>query len=208
MRIRDKYILDSTTSYYSDPLCVGEVACKDDKEFREFIFNQHGEVVSEDDELVGVFPAYPPNEVTVVDMGMYNAFMYEAMSEAIESFYIAQTRIVIELQKMLKYTKFPLDEMNRFLNKILYYTVLIYLADYYLSVDEIPNLYKITDMFHETIPEYAIDYSSMEMVNCDQLYYSQTESALFLVSSLQDYRKSSMLITDWDTYLEGDTDEE
>lgn len=206
MRLRDKYVLDSTISYYSDPLCVGEVTCKNDAEFREYIFNQHGYVVSEDDELVGIFPKYPPNSFIVVGAGLYNEFLYEAFDNFIEMFYISQSKYVLELQTMLRFTQIS-DLVPRFLNKILFYTAIIYLADYYLSISEIPNLHKIMEIFRSEIPDYKLDDSSMDLVDYDQLFYSTNQSELFLLPSHSCDRKSSMLINDWDSYLGGNTDE-
>lgn len=206
MQLRDKYVLDSTISYYSDPLCVGEVTCKSDTEFREFIFNQHGYVVSEYDELVGVFPKYPPNSFIAIEAGLYDEFLYETFGEFIESFYVSQSKYAIELQLMLKFARIS-DLVPRFLNKILFYTVIIYLTDYYLTISEIPNLHKITEIFRSEIPDYKIDDSSMDLIDYEQLFYSANQSGLFLIPSYSYDRRSSMLINDWDSYLGGDTDE-
>ena len=206
MQLRDKYVLDSTISYYSDPLCVGEVTCKSDAEFREFIFNQHGYVVSEYDELVGVFPKYPPNSFIAIEAGLYDEFLYETFGEFIESFYVSQSKYAIELQLMLKFTRIS-DLVPRFLNKILFYTVIIYLTDYYFTISEIPNLHKITEIFRSEIPDYKIDDSSMDLVDYEQLFYSTNQSGLFLIPGYSSNRESSMLINDWDSYLGGDTDE-
>lgn len=206
MQLRDKYVQDSVTSYYSDPLCVGEVACKTDAEFREFIFNQHGDIVSDDDELVGIFPKYPPNSFTAIGNGLYEEFLYETFSEFIEAFYVSQSKYAIELQLMLRFTRIS-NLAPRFLNKILFYTVIIYLADYYLTISEIPNLHKITEIFRSEIPDYKIDDSSMDLIDYDQLFYSANQSGIFLIPNYSCDKKFSMLINDWDNYLGGDTDE-
>ena len=189
MQLRDKYVLDSTTSYYSDPLCVGEVTCKND----------------EDDELVGIFPKYPPNSFIAIEAGLYNEFLYETFGDFIESFYVSQSKYAVELQLMLRFTRIS-NLVPRFLNKILFYTVIIYLTDYYLTISEIPNLHKITEIFRSEIPDYKIDDSSMDLIDYEQLFYSANQSGLFLIPGYSN-RESSMLINDWDSYLGGDTDE-
>lgn len=201
-RIYDIYMRDL------DPeniLYVGQVSCIDDREFREYMYNQHELIVREDDELVGIFPSYPPNETTAVTLGEWNSIVYEVYGDLIERLYVVQTHYLIATQMMLSLTKFPKEKIQAFINRVLFYTVLIYLSEYYLSVDEIPNLPKVLDVFHYMLPDRCLTNTSLELANLDQFYYSMNVSCIF--SDYWNTRdlKNDMLIDSWDGYL---TDEE